>query len=381
MRSFRVVALFLVLLSFALPAFSAQAGAAKPQPNRVKQTAKPVWTLAMDGPRVAYASGGRVCVWNVVTGATSVIKGTYSNAAHSVDAAEIAIAGKQVAWTKRQMFGNTEASAHLYTAPVAGKAHLIASAYFGAEHTGWIGGVVGSGHVLAVSTWKWDGTVVTQPRLSLITPTGIRPTVSGLAAMVAASAGAGHIAVLRSTTAWPRGPDDFVVPPPTTTAPTVGIYSATGALLREIALDTNPNTFFRIALSGNQLVVLTRTIDFSPSGSPTARIDVYDWTTGARLHTWPLNYLPPLTYDLVAVYGRLAVLEGSGFRLHLLELATGKDVTIAANGSRGIVTGSGPAAISPRGLVYAVNTYPNKRQPHAKLVFLPMAKLLATLSQ
>ena len=240
MRRLHFAGLILALFFCALLVGSAHAGAAKPQPNKVKQTANPIWTLAMDGPRVAYASGGRVYVWNVVTGATSVVKGEYSNAGHSVDAAEIAIAGTRVAWTKRQMFGNTEASARLYTAPVGGKAHLIASAYFGGEHTGWIGGVVGSGHVLAVSTWRWDGTVVTRPRLSLITPTGVRPIVSGLAAIVAASAGAGHIAVLRSTTAWPPGPDDFVSPPPTTTAPTVGIYSATGALLRKIALDLIP---------------------------------------------------------------------------------------------------------------------------------------------
>ena len=383
-KRLHVAGLSFALLLFALFVASAQAGSAKPQPNTVKQTANPVWTLAMDGPRVAYASGGRIHVWNVVTDATSVIKGRYSNAAHSVNAAEIAIAGTRVAWTRRQMFGNTEASARLYTGTVAGTAHLIASAYFGGDHTGWIGGVVGSGHVLAVSTWRWDGADVTQPRLSLITPTGLRRIDSGSAAMVAASADGGHIAVLRSTTAWPPGPDDFVSPPPTTATPTVGIYSADGMRLSEIALDTNPNTFFRIALSGNQLVVLTRTIDFSPSVSSTARIDVYDWTTGARLHTWPLlapNYLPALAYDLLAVHGRLAVLEGRGFRLHLLDLATGKDVTIAANGSRGIVTGSGPVAISPRGLVYAVNTYPNKRQPYGKLVFVPMAKLLAALNR
>jgi hypothetical protein len=383
MRRLRLAGLFLVPLSLALLVASAQAGAAKPGSNGVKRTAAPVWTLAMDGRRVAYASSGRVYVWNVATGATSVVTGRYSNAAHSVNAAEIAIAGRQVAWTKREQFGNTEASARLYTAPVAGTARLIGSTYFGGGHTGWIGGVVGSRHVLAVSTWRWNGAVVTQSRLSLITPNGLRRIASGPATMVAASADAEHIAVLRSTTAWPPGPDDFVSPPPTTTAPTVGVYSASGALLSEIALATDPNTFFKVGLSGNHLVVLTRTISLSPSNPSTARVDVYDWTTRTLLHTWPLaaNDLSPLAYDLLPVYGRLAVFEGSGFRLHLLDLTTGRDVIVAANGSGPAVIGAGPAAIDSRGLVYAVNTFPNAGdgQPHGKLIFVPMAKLLAML--
>ena len=81
---------------------AAQAAAAKPQPNKVKPTVSGVTALAMDWPRVAYASGGRIYVWNVVTGATSVVKGNYSNAAHTVNASEVAIAGTRVAWIKRQ---------------------------------------------------------------------------------------------------------------------------------------------------------------------------------------------------------------------------------------------------------------------------------------
>jgi hypothetical protein len=68
------------------------------------------------------------------------------------------------------------------------------------------------------------------------------------------------------------------------------------------------------------------------------------------------------------VYGHVATVEGP-FRLHLVDLNTGKDVMIAP-ASR---TGS-PTAIGPHGLVYAVN-------PHntGKLVFVPMAKLLTML--
>ncbi len=62
-----------LLLAPALLVFSAQAGAAKPQPKDVKATAGPVWTIAMDWPRVAYASGKAgssetIHVWNVAIG-------------------------------------------------------------------------------------------------------------------------------------------------------------------------------------------------------------------------------------------------------------------------------------------------------------------------
>ena len=105
MRTLRVVGLF---LTAALLFFSTQAGVAKPQPNRVKHTAEPIATLALDGVRVAYVSEGRVHVWNVLTGATSVISGTYpSNHKAGADRGEVAIAGKRVALITRFVSGNS----------------------------------------------------------------------------------------------------------------------------------------------------------------------------------------------------------------------------------------------------------------------------------
>ena len=90
----------------ALLVSSAQAGATKPQPARVKFTPSPVLTLALDGHRVAYFSGGRVYVWNVATGATSSIKGTYPSIGRPKGADtrfdhEVAIAGTRVAFVTR----------------------------------------------------------------------------------------------------------------------------------------------------------------------------------------------------------------------------------------------------------------------------------------
>lgn len=384
-KRLRVAGLSFALLLLALFVASRQAGAAKQPASKMKPTASPTWTVAMDGARVAYASGGRIYVWNVVTGATSVVKGAYTNAGRTDNAAELAIADQRLAWTRRHALGNFEASERLYTAPIGGRARLIGSAHIGAGHTGWIGGVVGSGHVLAVSTWRWDGTTVTEQRLKLVTPTGLRQIASGPGAIVAESADGGHIAALRSTAAWPGGPANDEYPPPPTTAPSVGIYSAKGALLSEIALGDRPDSMLKIALSGDRLVVLTVTRGMS--GPQTTTVEVYNWTTGELLHTWPLA--SAISPDLLGVSGRIAVLQGSkGLKgspgrgsLHLVDLATGKDVAFAANGWRGIVTGWGPAAISPHGLVYAVNTQPAKRHPYGKLLFVPTAKLLAALTR
>jgi hypothetical protein len=112
----------------------------------------------------------------VLPGATSVVRGAYGNAAHSVNASELAIAGKRVAWIKDQQFGNTEESEKLYTAPIAGQAHLLMHVYrFARDDSsqttgGWIAGVVGSGKNLAVSTWESKGAVATGRQLSLVSP-------------------------------------------------------------------------------------------------------------------------------------------------------------------------------------------------------------------
>lgn len=373
-KRLRVAGLSFALLLLALFVASAQAGAAKPDAGKVKQTAKPIWTLAMDGPRVAYASGGRIYVWNVVTGATSVVKGTYSNAGHTDNAAEIAIAGKRVAWVKRQQLGNTEQPQRLYTAPVGGSAvrlrRVLGYTDMGCGSGGsQITGLVGSGNVLAVSTWKAspDGKVAANQRLNLITRTGLRPIASGSTAIVSASADRGRIAVVPLTTPGVEhdGYCDM-------TAPTsVAVYSVDGRLLKQIETG---GPVAEAALSGNRLVVLR-----GPS-TPRRRSDtfaVYDWTTGTLLHTWPVT--PP--YDF-AVAGQLAVYSVNYARrpvppknVHLLDLTTGKDVAIATTTN----IRHRDLAIGRRGLVYAVNPSTDTRP--GRLVFVPTAKLLAALSR
>jgi hypothetical protein len=369
-KRLRIAELSFALLSFALFVASAQAGGARPDAGKVRQTAKPIWTLAMDGPRVAYASGGRIYVWNVVTGTTSVVKGTYSNAKHSDNAAEIAIAGARVAWIKRQQLGNTERPQRLYIAPAGASAtrlrRVLGYTDMGCGPGGsQIAGLVGSGNVLAVSTWQSssNGMVPAKQRLNLITRTGLRPIATGSSAIVSASANSGRIAVVPLPTPVWRPAEGYC----DQTAPTsVAVYSVDGTLLKQIETG---GPVAEVALSGKLLIVLP--------GTSTPTFAVYDWTTGTLLHSWPITR----PFDF-AVAGQLAAYS-VGYRrqsvspknLHLLNLATGKDVVIATTTN----SRYRDLTIGRRGLVYAVNPFKNTRP--GRLVFVPTAKLLAALSK
>jgi len=274
----------------------------------------------------------------------------------------------------------------LYTASVGGSAHQFGEKTNHSSSSGdctvpdsgyadgnWLGGLVGSGKVLAVSSWKANDTATSSERLSLIAPTGLRRIASGPGATVSQSTNGGHIAVLRSTDAWPayQGPADQ-------RTPIVGIYSTGGTLLREIALNVPlkdpcayPSPIIRIGLSGNQLVALR--LDSPQAGPLKATVEVYNWTTGALAHTWPLalSRVAPIE-DRLSVSGRTALISGA-FRLRILDLTTGKTATIATSRA------NSPATIGSRGLVYALN--PIKDNQPGKLVFVPTTKLLAALSK
>jgi hypothetical protein len=374
MRRLQIAGLLLVPALLCFPA--AEAGAAKLHANKVKQAPSVIWTLAMDGSRVAYVSGGKIRVWNTANGATSIVKGRYGSTGKSAladdTASQVAIAGNRVAWIKRRAIGNTEASEKLYTSTIAGRAHLSAHSYrYGRDdpsltNGSWIAGVVGSGGVLAVSTWKSDGTTSSNEKLSRITPTGLKTITTGPGAIVAEAGDGGHIAVLRDTAAWPSDGQ------PLSPTPTAGIYSTAGALEGEVALSPpNPDSAgIQLALAGKHLVVLT-TGPHEPAGPAAVTLQVYDWTTGTLLDTWPVGIQKYLGEVSFAVHGQLAAVEGLG-SLHLVNLATGKDVVIGPSSHT-----DSPPAMDSHGLVYAVN--PHLKSP-GKLVFVPMAKLLAAAS-
>jgi hypothetical protein len=363
MKTLRWLGLF---LAPALLVGSAQASAGRQQSNRVGKTADPVWTLAMDGSRVAYSSGGLIHVWNLATGGTSVVRGKYGNATHTVNASQLAIAGKRVAWVKDQGFGNTEEDEKLYTAPVGGKAHLLMHAYrYGRDDPsetrgGWIEGLVGSGSSLAVSTWTSDGTTATGEQLSLVTGAGLSPLAGGSGSIISQAVDNGHIADLQSG--------------PWSSSTGVSIYSTGGEPLNQFSLGAAQE----VALTGNQLAVLTP--------SPTPTIEIYDWTTGELEHTWPAAGASTATsgphqVGHVEAYGGLVFYSvytgyvGGNETLHVLDPTTGKDSVLATVKAFGA---NREWAIGSRGLVYAVNVG-NYTRPssYGKLVFVPTAKLVA----
>ena len=361
MKRFLLPGLFLALLLVLV-----QAGAAKPQPNKVKQTAEPIEAVAMDGSRVAYVSGGRIRVWNVVSGTTSVVKGRYGSSQEYATASEIAIAGKRLAWIRSAYHGNTELDHWLYTARLGGSAHLLRRA-LGYNNTDCglggpqIDGLVGSGTFLAVSTWTFNdnGSDSWNKRLNLIAPTGLRTITSGPNAIVSASADANHIAVI------PLGrvsmAPGYCVSLPSTSL-SIYVYSGHGALLNKVVVSTHNSGVLPVALSDRQLVVLT--------SERAVTLSVYDWQTGALLHSWPVAV--SWRGGVLAVYGHLAAVQGR-LRLHLVDLETGTDVSVTRTN-----VGAFPA-IGARGLVYAVN--PSKDGRPARLVFVPRARLLAMVSK
>lgn len=364
MKSLRLVGLSLVLLLL-----SAQIGAAQSQRQTVKKTADPIWTLAMDGSRVAYASGGRIHVWNLVTGKTSTVRGKYANARHTANASQLAIAGQRVAWIKAQQFGNTEEGEKLYTAPIGGKSREVMHVYrYGVDdptHTtgGWIDGLVGSGNRLAVSTWESNRGAATNQQLSLVTGNGLQPLAGGAGAIVSRAIDGNHIADLQSS--------------PWSPSTSVSIYSTRGNPLNEFSV----NDANEVALTGNLLAVLIP--------SPTPAVEIYDWTTGIRHDTFPAQGASttpgPHQVGHVEAYGGLVLYSvytgyiGGYETLHVLDPTTGKDAFV------GHVRGFGANrmwAVSSRGLVYVVNSG-NYTRPSSsgKLVFVPKARLEALLGQ
>jgi hypothetical protein len=346
-------------LSLAILLLAGQAGAAQAGQTISKTTGSPISALALDGSRVAYGGGGKIHVWNMATGATSVIKGRYSAKQAGWD---VAIAGRRVAWIKDQQFGNTEEGETLYTSSVGGTAHEVKHVYRfdidapSATKGGWIEGLVGSGKHLVVSTWKSNGTTATGRKLSLVTAKGLEPLAGGAGAIVSQAVEGGHIATL-TTSPW-------------STSTSASVYSVAGQPLAEIHLGAASE----VALSGNLLIVLTP--------SPTPALRVYDWKTGTLEHTWPAvgattKTAGPHQVGHVQAYGKLVLYSvytgyvGGNERLHVLDPATGKDAVVTRVKGSGNLNGW---VVGSRGLVYAIDSGRS-----GKLEFVPAAKLASLL--
>jgi hypothetical protein len=346
----------LLLLALAVSA----AAANTPTSSGVIHTQWEIEALAMSGSQIAYDVSARfvspspkgcrdkVLVRSLRTGTTQRVSGKrtcFADYGSTGDAVrELAFVGKRFAWIFN-FGGNTEFHDYLRTAslPQPRERQLAGAARFGdlgVQGGNWIGHLVGSGSLLGVNRWSTNANgIVTRSELDLIGPKGLRRIVLGAKAIFAQSADSGRIAVLRADG-------------------TVGIYDAAGKPLLEVA----PTSAKEIALRGNDLLVLTKT----------RTLEIYDSHSGAFLRSWPVPAGAATldAYAGLAAYANLPQFSGQRFKVHVLQLRTGKDV----------VVGTGTDVGRPRrvvqlespGLVYAKNS--------RTLVFIPRGRLLAAVS-
>jgi hypothetical protein len=339
------------------------AGATKTPPRKLKHVSGPITTLAMDGARVVYSTDfNGVYVWNVRSGATARMRRPSGSDFPLVQ--EVAIAGQRVAWIERDVAGNSEeTNEDLYTASTGRRrvkklAHAYRIHEFDLDGTqrwdgDWIGGLAGSGRLLVVSRWTTRPTPggpnfeeIVSGSLSLISPAGgrLHPLVAGVQSVVSSSVDAGRIAVLRHDGS-------------------VGIYSAAGALLRQIM----PSSAQEIALGGGHLVVLTKT----------KTLEVYKAQSGALEHSWPIKTTRAyLQVGHLQAYGRIAVFvvdpRYSNHNLTIFDLKTGKRLFLPWQPR----SRWNDATVGSLSIVYA-----DSHRASGTLVFLPTARVLAAFAR
>jgi hypothetical protein len=348
----RVVATIGLLLAAALPAAAAAASHGPTPVAHVKNTDGWIESMAMDGPRLAYAvSGGgggctKVFVWNVVTQSAALVSGKATCGADSTSTGggvtQIAVAGKRIAWIVNEG-GNTESFDDLYTATLPSpKERMVASALRvgnvdGTLKGSWLGGLVGSGDRIALNQFTTDstGTVATAALQRL--DVGLRTIAAGKTTLRASSLDQHRIAVLRSDQK-------------------VALYdSETGHQLLTVA----PSSAREVALFRDYVVVLTRN----------RTVEIFNSRTGAPVRTLPVT----AGASKLDVRSGLAVYS-VGRTVHVLRLSDGKDaaLVIAPRAIQGL-------EIEAPGIAYSYNTVKGISDV-GNVAFVPTAKATSALS-
>ena len=341
----RFAALALAAFVVAVPA-----GGASGPVTRIKNTNGWIESLAMDGPRVAYAVQGRsactkLFVWNVQTQGAALVSGNGTCAADSTSTGggvtEIAVAGLRVAWVVNEG-GNTESDDDLYTATLPNARETrIASALRTGDVDGvlageWIHGLVGGGDRIAVNRWTTDDRgEITKGSLQRVG--GVLTTIAaGTTTLHARSLDVRRVAVLRSDGQ-------------------VALYDTdTGKVL----LTVEPSSAREAALRRDSIVVLTRT----------KTIEIFNSKTGVAVKTWPVA-AGAAQLDVHSGIVAYAV----GRRVHVLRLADGKDAVLAT-APRAIAD----LEIEAPGIVYAYNTVKGIKDV-GNLAFVPLSKATSLL--
>jgi hypothetical protein len=134
----------------------------------------------------------------------------------------------------------------------------------------------------------------------------------------------------------------------------VTVYSATGSVLKKIAVPTGKISGF--ALQGSQLATVHD-----------GKLELYDVNSGTLTKTIPLA-AGSVLHDL---QNGLAVFT-SGRKIHVLRLSDGKKLTFSPPGKDSV-----DAQIESSGLFYSYS-YKSGRAP-GRVVFVPFATLLSKL--
>jgi len=342
----RALAVAALLLALAVPA-----AAAPPAASRVKNTNGWIDSIAMDGPRLAYAvEGGAGCtkvfVWNVVTQSAALVSGkgtcTADSTSTGAGVTQIAVAGRRFAWIVN-LGGNTESTDDLYSASVpAPREKLVASAYRTGNVDGtlkgsWLGGLVGSGDRIVLNQFTTDaaGSVATAALRRL--DNGLTTIAAGTATLHSESLDLHRVAV--------RRPDQRIA-----------LYDAdTGRLL----LTVSPTSVREVALRKDYIVALTRT----------RTIEIFDARTGTSVRTLPV--LPGASK--LDVHSGLAA-YAVGRIVHVVRLADGKDAVLAT-APRAVAA----LELEAPGIAYAYNTVKGTKDV-GNLAFVPMANATSILS-
>ena len=357
----------LLVLAFGLlagPGLEASAAGttAAPDAKVVRHLQVPVAALAIEGSRIAYdasakyvtkpSAANKVLVWNLRTGKTIRVSGkkTASAGGSSTGAGvfQLALAGSRVAWLVNEG-GNLEGDDYLYTSStLQPKEHLVASetrtgTFCPGRSAGscagtWLGGLVGSGNLLAVNRWTTNALGdVSAGQLDVLSGTKLRQVAAGPNTVQAAVADGGRVAVLHSDGS-------------------VALYSVGGKLLQTVNL-TNAEA---VALRDKNLVVVTKS----------RQLLLYNAQTGSLRKTFPVHGTKQPRN--LGVQGNIAVYS-VGSELHAVNLSNGKDHVVASlNG--GIYL----AQMDSAGVVYAGNGFGTK-YGKATIVFEPFAKVAAAV--
>jgi hypothetical protein len=348
---------FLVLTAGLLPGLAlvtSATGTTVRGASRIKHISNPIAAFALDGNRVAYgihpaSSLDRVDVWDFSTGKTTTVSGIRTQedgfSPQGIGVYQVAIAGTRVAWLTSvggKAGGHDYVFASSATKP---KERLVDTEdHLGGTCVGdftkgcagnWLGGVVGSGSLIALNRWTTDsqGTITTGG-LYALKGTRMSKFASGSDTVEAAVASGSRVAVLRQDGS-------------------VGVYSSSGKSLLNLPLAGGKG----LALNGRNLLVLTKP----------RTLQLYDAKTGARVRTFtPRGTVAPRNLD---VQGKTA-LYTTGSAVHLVNLSSGKDRVFAEH--RGGVLF---AALDRAGLVYGGNGYGSK----GTLIFVPFARVAAAV--